>query len=141
MTYAHRLERSTPEAHGITSRAITRFLQAAENQIDHLHSFMLLRHGAVLAEAWWEPYGPQVPHMLFSLTKSFTSTAVGLAVAEGRLSVKDQVASFFPEDAPVALSERLAAMQVRHLLTMTTGHQPSVLSFLSYFYSYCFWCD
>jgi CubicO group peptidase (beta-lactamase class C family) len=83
---------------------------------------MLLRHGTVIAEGWWHPYRPETPHMLFSLSKSFTSTAVGLAVAEGRLSVNDSVLKFFPEDAPKKISKNLAAMQVRHLLSMVTGH-------------------
>ena len=60
--------------------------------------------------------------MMFSLSKSFTSSAVGLAVTEGRLSVSDRVISFFPEDLPATISDNLAAMTVRDLLTMTTGH-------------------
>jgi CubicO group peptidase (beta-lactamase class C family) len=75
-----------------------------------------------VAEGWWYPYRPETAHMLFSLSKSFTSTAVGFAVAEGRLSVEDTVLSFFPNDAPKRISENLAAMRVRHLLSMSTGH-------------------
>src|SRR5213083_1136404 len=90
---------AVPEAHGIASSAILAFVEAAERDLDSLHSFMLLRHGQVLAEGWWSPYEAERPHMLFSLSKSFTSSAIGLAVAEGRLSVDDQVLSFFPEDA------------------------------------------
>jgi len=117
-----RLPRSTPEAQGIPSSAILAFVEAAEKDARGLHSFMLLRHGNVVAEGWWYPYAPEYPHMLFSLSKSFTSTAVGLAVAEGRLSVDDPVLSFFPEDAPAKVSENLAALRVRHLLSMSTGH-------------------
>ena len=65
---------------------------------------------------------PTSPHTLFSLSKSFTATAVGLAVAEGRLSVDDPVLGFFPDEAPAIISPHLAAMQVRHLLSMSTGH-------------------
>src|SRR5690349_3492285 len=83
---------------------------------------MLLRHGQVVAEGWWAPYAPGLPHMLFSLSKSFTSTAIGMAVAEGRLSIDDAVLSFFPEDAPAEVGEHLATMRVRHLLSMSTGH-------------------
>lgn len=83
---------------------------------------MLVRHGRVAAEAWWTPYEPNRPHMLYSLSKSFTSTAVGLAVAEGRLSVQDAVISFFLDELPARVSENLAAMRVKHLLTMSTGH-------------------
>ncbi len=116
------LPRSAPEAQGIPSSAVLAFVQAAEQSALELHSFMLLRHGHVVAEGWWAPYAPEHPHMLFSLSKSFTSTAVGLAVAEGRLSVDDPVLPFFPEDAPAEVSENLAAMRVRHLLSMSTGH-------------------
>lgn len=122
MTNNSRLLRSAPETQGISSAAILAFVDAAEQQLDALHSFMLVRHGQVVAEGWWSPYAPQEPHMLFSLSKSFTSTAVGLAVAEGRLSVDDPVLSFFPDAAPPAISANLAAMRVRHLLSMSTGH-------------------
>ena len=122
MTAEISLPRSIPEAQGIPSAAITAFLEAAEQGGSGLHSFMLLRHGRVAAEGWWSPYAPTAPHMLFSLSKSFTSTAVGLAVAEGRLSVDDPVLSFFPAEAPRKPGENLAAMRVRHLLSMSTGH-------------------
>jgi hypothetical protein len=84
---------------------------------------MLLRHGNVVAEGWWSPYAADRPHILFSLSKSFASTGIGLAVAEGRLSVEDKVLSFFPEEAPEKIDDNLAAMRVRDLLCMSTGHQ------------------
>lgn len=121
---------SAPEAQGISSAAILAFVEAADRDIDSLHSFMLLRHGAVVAQGWWLPYAPEYPHVLFSLSKSFTSTAVGLAVAEGRLSVDDPVLSFFPEDAPSKVSRNLAAMRVRHLLAMCTGHAQDTTEYL-----------
>jgi CubicO group peptidase (beta-lactamase class C family) len=124
------LPRSTPEAQGISSPAITAFLEAAEQRECGLHSFMVLRHGHVAAEGWWSPYGPETPHMLFSLSKSFTSTAVGMAVAEGRLSVDDPVLSFFPAEAPRKPSDNLAAMRVRHLLSMVTGHDHDTTEYL-----------
>jgi CubicO group peptidase (beta-lactamase class C family) len=116
------LQRTSPESQGIASTAVLRFVEAAESQIHEPHSFMLLRHGSVVAEGWWSPYGREYPHMLFSLSKSFTSTAVGLAVTEGRFSLDDPVLSFFPDDAPAQVSEHLAAVRVRHLLSMSTGH-------------------
>src|SRR5215207_7650686 len=108
MAPAWQLPRSAPEAQGIASSAILGFVEAAEQHIRDLHSFMLLRHGQVVAEGWWSPYGPERPHMLFSLSKSFTSTAIGLAAQEGRLSVDDLVLSFFPDDAPAVADEHLA---------------------------------
>ncbi len=124
------LPRSTPEAQGIPSAAITAFLAAAEQAECGLHSFLLLRHGHVVAEGWWDPYEPPAPHMLFSLSKSFPSTAVGLAVAEGRLSVDDPVLGFFPAEAPRKPDANLAAMRVRHLLSMSTGHDHDTTGYL-----------
>jgi CubicO group peptidase (beta-lactamase class C family) len=115
------LARSTPEAQGIPSSSILAFVDGAERTIDALHSVVVLRHGHVVAEGWWEPYERDDPHTLWSLSKSFTSTGVGLAVAEGKLSLDDTVLSFFPEDAPAEPGENLKAMRVRDLLRMNTG--------------------
>jgi CubicO group peptidase (beta-lactamase class C family) len=133
------LPRSTPEAQGISSEAIQDFVSTVD-KIDTLHSFMLIRHGKVVAEGWWKPEAPDKPHVLHSLSKSFNSTAVGLAIAEGKLSLDDPVLKFFPNDAPAEPSENLKAMKVRDLLTMTCGHDaeakrvngaPSVKAFLA----------
>ncbi|MBX2999386.1 MAG: serine hydrolase [Caldilineaceae bacterium] len=120
------LVRTSPEAQGISSSAILTFVDVADRTLRHLHSFMLLRHGAVIAEGWWSPYAPQYPHVLFSLSKSFASTAVGLAVAEGRLSVDDRVIDFFLDETPAEISDNLAAMRIHHLLSMNTGHAEDV---------------
>ncbi len=117
------LPRSTPEAQGVSSAQIREFVETADKHVNSMHSFMLVRHGHVIAEAWWEPESADKPHILWSLSKSFTSTAVGLAVADGKLSVDDPVLKFFPDDAPAEPSDNLKAMRVRDLLTMNTGHQ------------------
>src|SRR5215831_16587670 len=124
------LPRSTPEKQGISSAAILDFVEAADKQVNSIHSFMLVRHGQVVAEGWWAPYGREIPHMLFSLSKSFTSTAVGLAIAEGKLSLDDEVLKFFPADAPVEPSANLKAMRLRDLLIMSSGqHSNDVARF------------
>jgi CubicO group peptidase (beta-lactamase class C family) len=117
------LPRSSPERQGISSSAILDFVDTADKQIDTMNSFMLVRHGYVVAEGWWGPYDAATPHILYSLSKSFTSTAVGLAIAEGKMSLDDEVLKFFPEDAPVEPSPNLKAMRVRDLLRMVTGNQ------------------
>ena len=122
--------RSTPEAQGVSSAGLLRFVEEAESKIDALHSVMIVRHGHVVAEGWWSPYAADEPHVLFSLSKSFTSTAVGLAVAEGKLSVDDLVTGFFPDEAPADASANLRAMRVRDLLTMSTGqHDEAIATF------------
>jgi CubicO group peptidase (beta-lactamase class C family) len=126
----HNLPRSKPEAQGIPSAAILAFVQAAEDKIDALHSLVLVRHGSVVAEGWWKPYRAELPHRLFSLSKSFTASAVGLAIAEGRLTLDDSVLSFFPEAAPEEISNNLSAMKVCHLLSMSTGHHVDTTRYL-----------
>lgn len=118
---ASALPRSTPEQQGISSSAILKLIDALENQVHELHSFMLVRHGYVVTEAWRTPYGPTFPHQVFSLSKSFTSTAIGLAVAEGFFSVDDSILSFFPEVAATEVGALFSTVRVRHLLTMSTG--------------------
>jgi CubicO group peptidase (beta-lactamase class C family) len=119
------LPRSSPEKQGISSAAILAFVEAADEKIDTMNSFMLVRHGHVVAEGWWSPYDAKSRHMLFSLSKSFTSTAVGLVITDGKLSLDDVVLKFFPEDAPAEPSN-LKGMRVRDLLCMSTGHQAEV---------------
>jgi CubicO group peptidase (beta-lactamase class C family) len=85
------LPRSSPEAQGVSSAAVRAFVEAANNRINTLHSFMLLRHGHVVAEGWWKPEAADKPHVMHSLSKSFTSTAVGLVIEEGKLSLDDRV--------------------------------------------------
>ena len=134
------LPRSTPEAQGISSQAVREFVAAAD-KINTLHSFMIVRHGQVIGEGWWKPEAPDKPHVLHSLSKSFNSTAVGLAIESGKLSLNDPVLKFFPADAPSEPSENLKAMKVRDLLTMTCGHDtepkavggaPTVKQFLAH---------
>ena len=115
------LPRSAPEAQGISSAAIQAFVQAADTGIDGMNSVMIVRHGRVVAEGWWGPYDARTPHVLYSLSKSFTSTAVGLAIAEGKLRLDDEVLKFFPDEAPAQPSANLRAMRVRDLLRMNTG--------------------
>lgn len=117
------LPRSAPEAQGISSAAIQAFIEAADKNVDSLHSFMLVSHGQIVAEGWWAPYSADSRHALYSLSKSFTSTAVGLAAAEGKLSVNDPVLKFFPDDAPANPSANLKAMRLTDLLRMSTGQQ------------------
>jgi CubicO group peptidase (beta-lactamase class C family) len=120
------LKRTHPEAEGIPSSAVLDFIQAVEEHthpLDAVQGFMLLRHGNVAAEGWWAPYAPHYAHSLYSLSKSFTSTAIGLAVNEGRLTVDDPVLKFFPDDVPPNPGSNLKSMRVRHLLSMNTGHK------------------
>jgi CubicO group peptidase (beta-lactamase class C family) len=119
---AEPLPRRDPEAQGVSSAGLLAFVEALD-KVDVMNSVMVLRHGHVIAEGWWTPYDAASPHQLFSLSKSFTSTAVGLAISEGKLSVDDEVLKFFPDDAPANPGANLKSMRVADLLRMSTGHQ------------------
>ena len=116
-------ETSTPENEGIPSESINALVNSLEKNIHSVHSFVLLRHGKLVAQGWWNPYKKQDPHILWSLSKSFTSAAIGFAVQEKLLSVNDRVLSFFPNDAPENPSDNLKNMRIKDLLTMNTGQR------------------
>lgn len=123
----NQLQRSTPERQGVRSEAILNLINEWEqmrtqDMRQDIHSFMLLRHGYVIAEGWWAPYGKEMRHAVFSLSKSFTSTAVGFAVSEGLLSVEDKVVSYFKDECPEPTGY-LAQMQIKDLLIMSTGQE------------------
>lgn len=86
-----------------------------------VHSIMVLHHGRVVAEKWWGDASADTPHIMNSVSKSFTATAVGFGIAEGLIKLDDKVVSFFPDKVPAEHSPNLDAMTVRNLLTMSTG--------------------
>lgn len=115
------LERSTPEAEGVSSQGIIDFLDGMNAEGLEAHSFMFLRHGKVIAEGWWKPYGPDFTHLMYSASKSVTSLGIGIAIDEGRLQVTDKVISFFPEYVTDSISENMKILTVKDLLTMSVG--------------------
>jgi CubicO group peptidase (beta-lactamase class C family) len=120
-----KLPRSTPESEGVSSSGIIDFLNAADTASKvELHSFMFLRHGKVIAEGWWKPYGPDYKHLLYSASKTFTATGIGLAVSENRLRLTDKVTSFFPYSLPDTLCDYMKELTVQNLLIMSVGQDP-----------------
>lgn len=125
-TYRDGLLRGSIAGGAPIAGAVNAFLDAVGAAGLELHSFMLYQRGSVVAEGWWRPYRADRVHMLHSATKSFTATGVGIAIDEGLLHLDDPVVSFFPDHLPASLHPNLQAMTVRHLLTMTTGHQTGI---------------
>jgi len=116
------LARSTPEAEGVSSQQILEYITAADTSKHEFHSFMLLRNGKVISEGWWNPYQPDLKHTMYSVSKSFISTAVGFAVSEELISVDDKVISFFDEALPDSIGPYLKQLTIQDLLTMSVGH-------------------
>jgi hypothetical protein len=120
----YKLPRSTPEKEGVSSEQIVDFLNAIDTGRVELHSYMFIRHGKVIAEGWWNPYGSDYKHIMYSASKTFTATAVGLAVSENRLKITDKVISFFPYSLPDSVSNYMKELSVEDLLTMSVGQDP-----------------
>ena len=116
------LPRATPESVGVPSDALVQTIQQLDEKFNRVDGIMVLRDGKVIAEAWRAPNGPDKPHALYSLSKSFCSTAVGFAVAEGKLKLDDKVVDAFPDELPENPDPRLKDVTLEHLLTMSCGH-------------------
>ncbi len=91
------LEHVTPEEVGVDSKAITDFINEINEKKLSLHSFTVVRHDKVCAQGFFKPYSADIPHIMYSMSKSVTSTAVGFAVSEGLIKLDDKVCDYFPE--------------------------------------------
>jgi CubicO group peptidase (beta-lactamase class C family) len=119
---------STPSGQGVDASGVHAFLDALEAAPDiEPHSLMILRHGHVVASGWWAPYTPGRPQLLYSISKSFTGTAAGLAAAEGLIGLDDTVISYFPEFEADITDPRSRAMLVRHVASMASGHEAETI--------------
>ncbi len=105
------------------SQAADAFLDAMQSKKMDLHSVMILKDGKVVYERWFGKNSPTTPHVMWSVSKTWTSVAVGFAVTENKLSVEDKVISFFPDDLPETVPDNLAELRVKDLLTMSVGHE------------------
>ena len=103
-------------------KAAEKYLAAVEKAEQDLHSIMIVKDGNVVFEKWMSEGAADKPHILNSVSKTFTSTAVGLAVSEGLLRLDEKLVDIFPEHCPENPSEYLKEVTVEHLLTMTCGH-------------------
>ncbi|MFF8939414.1 serine hydrolase domain-containing protein [Streptomyces paradoxus] len=121
---ASALPSSGPAAQGVDAAGVHAFLDALEAAPEiEPHSLMIMRHGHLVASGWWAPYTAERPHLLYSLSKSFTGTAAALAEAEGLLDFDAPVISYFPEFEADVTDPRSRAMLVRHVASMASGHR------------------
>jgi CubicO group peptidase (beta-lactamase class C family) len=128
----NRLPRATPESAHVDSAQLLKYVEALDAQVEGMNSVMVVRSGKVIAEGWWAPYDAESQHTMYSLSKSFTSTAIGIAQAEGKLSIDDTVVSSFPDLVPANASPNLKAMRVRDLLAMSSGHHAEEIAKFDY---------
>lgn len=113
---------ATPESQGVSSEAILSWIEACEKKLDCVHGFVIRRNGKIIAEGCWKPFNTLTDtHILYSHSKSFTSTAIGFLADEGKLDLDERIVSIFPDDLPEKKSERLMSLRIRDLLTMNQG--------------------
>jgi CubicO group peptidase (beta-lactamase class C family) len=121
------LPRSVPSALEVDAARVIGFLDAVDAAGMDLHSLMILRHGAVVAEGWWAPYQRDDIQLLYSLSKTFLAMAVGIAIGESRFTAEDLIADLLPDWVPEPLPQHLRRLRVRHLLSMASGHRKETL--------------
>ena len=127
------MEPASPESQGMDSQAILDWIDACERTFDgakegRLHGFVIVRHGKTIAEGSWRPFDTlNETHMLYSHSKSFTSSAVGFLVEEGKLDLDERIVDIFPESVPADPSDNLRQLRVRDLLTMNVGKKDHLL--------------
>lgn len=124
------LPHAAPESVGISSLTLLNMMQKL-SKLEYLNSIIILRHGCSVMECWMEPYKRETPHQLFSLSKSFTSCAIGLAQSEGRLKITDKLISFFPEYDSCITDCRMRNVTLKDLLTMRSGHLSCATKYMS----------
>ncbi|MBR2953362.1 MAG: serine hydrolase [Clostridia bacterium] len=118
----------SPKNVGVSAKVVKDFLNDAVKQGYELHSLMVIRHGKVAVEWYNEPYNKDTPQSVYSISKSFTSTAIGFAISEGLISLDTNLVDIFPDYPPKKADERFEKLTVRNLLRMSSGKQPSFLS-------------
>ena len=116
-------EQITPEEAGISQENVERFLQLLEEKNAGMDSVLMLRGGKLCFEKYWEPYGRDVNHRMYSVGKSFTAIAIGLLISDGKLTVEDDICDYFPDKLPEKAHPYIREMKVKHLLTMSTAHK------------------
>ena len=118
------LPRCTPEEAGVSSRQIIDCIKALNHDLTTMHGFIAARHGKVFAECWWAPYSSDLIHCNHSLGKSYTATAIGIALEEGRLSLDEKMVDVFAGEIAQwkkTIPEKMQRITIRHVLTMTNG--------------------
>ncbi len=114
-------EHATPESVGISSDLILEYIDNLEKSETEMHGLMIMRHGKMITEGWWTPFGPNLRHGLQSHTKTYAATAVGIAYTEGLLKLDERLIDIFPEESPEDPSENLKLLTIRDVLCMGCG--------------------
>ena len=113
---------SSPEEQGLDSQKIAQMLAVIQKQNLDFHSFLIIRNGCLVSETYFGAYQQNTQHNLYSCTKSFTSTLIGIALDKGYIPRIDQpVVDFFPGYTFANLDGQKQSLTLEHVLTMRSG--------------------
>ncbi len=122
-----RIDSSTPSQQNVQAAGISAFIDALEaGQGIEPHGLIIQRHGHRVAEGYWAPHNARRSRLVYSLSKSFTGTALALQLGEGRLSLDDLVSDHLPAYFTDA-DDRTRRLRIRHIASMATGHDREML--------------
>ncbi len=110
-------ERADPAEMGFDPAALDAVAATAEELASTC--FVVTRRGRIVGEWYWEGDDASTPHEVFSVTKSFTSTLVGMAQADGDLDIEDSASEYVEEWAGTDAE----AVTVRNLLSNDSGRE------------------
>lgn len=115
-------EKVTPEETGIPSDCIIQFIKRLEKRQIPMHSILLMHQDKLIFEGYYAPCSADSLHRMFSISKSFTSIAIGLLIDEGKIALDDPIIQYFPEKLPEKVHPWIAQMTIRDMLMMRTCH-------------------
>lgn len=114
---------TTPSEQGVAPKGIADFIDALESDpAIEPQGLIIQRHGQRVAEGHWAPHDGTRPRLVYSLSKTFTGTALGVMIGEGRLSLDDLVSDHLPELFDEGTPAATRRMKVRHIASMASGH-------------------
>ncbi len=118
---------ASPEEAGVSSAEILRFVEDLKESGIENHSYMVLRGGRVAAEAFHDPFAPDIPHPMYSVSKTVTAIAVGFAIEEGLFTLSTRILDLFPEYMPKSPDDPLWELTIFHLVAMQSGKEANFL--------------
>ena len=113
---------SNPEAQGMDPAMLEKMQAVIKEKGLSLESLLIIRNGAIVSERYYSSNNADSPHAMYSVTKSFTATLVGIALDQGKLKgVEQRVADLLPGRTFENSDARKQSMTLENLLSMTAG--------------------
>jgi len=120
----NKLQHTSPESVGIRSSDIEKYIKHIESKNYITHDIIIMRHGKIVFEKYWEPFHHDFLHRMYSVTKSFVSLAIGFLQQDGMIDLDDKIAKYFPDEIKNQTDENMKNQTIRHMLMMSTAKSP-----------------